>query len=301
MNKELLKMPSKITKDTYFKRDTYEVVNKSDIDETVSKEVSRYFELEETTYRNDVIDKMTKNLKSEFIQDSLRKFVDNSYLIKIKQGGVPKEDAEDYTALNKIIRKITKDRPNDFTDVLSKIVDIIKEKDLTKYNSEDVEEVETEVEDDLVEAIENEEKKLDKLTKYINETVKALYNTCSIELKKEYEEHYNKFLKDNKKTIDTKVNNYMAKFKDEEEIRYTKDRRNNIVNLFNYIIDYYIDRITWLDDGKYVTMVTDIKQGTKEYIVTSGTICPDTFKVDISRFKELHRYDTSFTLIIKGE
>ena len=301
MNKEVLRMPSKITKDMYFKRDTYEIVNKSDIDETVSKEVSRYFELEETTYRNDVIDKMTKNLKSEFIQDSLRKFVDNSYLIKIKQGGVPKEDAEDYTALNKIIRKITKDRPNDFTDVLSKIVDIIKEKDLTKYNSEDVEEVETEVEDDLVEAIENEEKKPDKLTKYINETVKTLYNTCSIELKKEYEEHYNKFLKDNKKTIDTKVNNYMTKFKNEEESRYTKDRRNNIVNLFNYIIDYYIDRITWLDDGKYVTMVTDIKQGTKEYIVTSGTICPDTFKVDISRFKELHRHDTSFTLIIKGE
>ena len=301
MNKELLKMPSKITKNMYFKRDTYEIVNKSDIDETVSKEVSRYFELEETTYRNDVIDKMTKNLKSKFIQDNLRQFVNNSYLIKIKQGGVPKEDAEDYTALNKIIRKITKDRPNDFTDVLSKIVDIIKEKDLTKYNSEDVEEVETEVEDDLVEAIEEEEKKPDKLTKYINETVKTLYNTCSIELKKEYEEYYNKFLEDNKDTIDTQVSNYMTKFKNEEESRYTKDRRNNIVNLFNYIIDYYRDRITWLDDSKYVIMVTDIKPGTKEYIVTSGTICPDTFKIDVSRFKELHRHDTSFTLIIKGE
>ena len=301
MNKEVLRMPSKITKDMYFKRDTYEIVNKSDIDETVSKEVSRYFELEEDAYRNDVIDKMTKNLKSEFIQDNLRQFVNNSYLIKIKQGGVPKEDAEDYTALNKIIRKITKDRPNDFVDVLSKIVDIIKEKDLTKYDGENIEEVETEVEDDLVEAIEEEEKKPDKLTKYINETVKTLYNTCSIELKKEYEEHYNKFLKDNKKTIDTKVNNYMAKFKDEEETRYTKDRRNNIVNLFNYIIDYYRDRITWLDDGKYVIMVTDIKPGTKEYIVTSGTICPDIFKIDVSRFKELHRHDTSFTLIIKGE
>ena len=301
MNKELLKMPSKITKDTYFKRDTYEVVNESDIDENISKEVSRYFELEEDAYRNDVIDKMTKNLKSEFIQDNLRQFVNNSYLIKIKQGGVPKEDAEDYTALNKIIRKITKDRPNDFVDVLSKIVDIIKEKDLTKYDGENIEEVETEVEDDLVEAIEEEEKKPDKLTKYINETVKTLYNTCSIELKKEYEEYYNKFLKDNKKTIDTKVNNYMAKFKNEEESRYTKDRRNNIVNLFNYIIDYYRDRITWLDDGKYVIMVTDIKPGTKEYIVTSGTICHDTFKIDVSRFKELHRHDTSFTLIIKGE
>ena len=301
MNKEVLRMPSKITKDMYFKRDTYEIVNESDIDETISKEVSRYFELEEDAYRNDVIDKMTKNLKSEFIQDNLRQFVNNSYLIKIKQGGVPKEDAEDYTALNKIIRKITKDRPNDFVDVLSKIVDIIKEKDLTKYDGENIEEVETEVEDDLVEAIEEEEKKPDKLTKYINETVKTLYNTCSIELKKEYEEYYNKFLKDNKKTIDTKVNNYMAKFKDEEETRYTKDRRNNIVNLFNYIIDYYIDRITWLDDGKYVIMVTDIKPGTKEYTVTSGTICPDTFKIDVSRFKELHRHDTSFTLIIKGE
>ncbi len=301
MNKELLKMPSKITKDMYFKRDTYEVVNKSDIDETVSKEVSRYFELEENAYRNDIIDKMTQNLKSEFIQDNLRQFVDNSYLIKIKQGGVPKEDAEDYTALNKIIRKITKDRPNDFTDVLSKIVDIIKEKDLTKYDGEDIEEVETEVEDDLVEAIEKEEKKPDKLTKYINETVKTLYNTCSIELKKEYDEYYNKFLEDNKKTIDTKVSTYMAKFKSEEENRYTKDRRNNIVNLFNYIIDYYRDRITWLDDGKYVIMVTDMKPGTKEYIVTSGTICPDTFKIDVSRFKELHRHDTSFTLIIKGE
>lgn len=301
MNKELLKMPSKITKDTYFKRDTYEVVNKSDIDETISKEVSKYFELEETAYRNDVIDKMTKNLKSEFIQDNLRQFVDNSYLIKIKQGGVHKEDAEDYTALNKIIRKITKDRPNDFTDVLSKIVDIIKEKDLTKYDGEDIEEVETEVEDDLVEAIENEEKKPDKLTKYINETVKTLYNTCSIELKKEYEEYYNKFLEDNKDNIDTKVSNYMTKFKNEEESRYTKDRRNNIVNLFNYIIDYYRDRITWLDDGKYVIMVTDMKPGTKEYMVTSGTICPDIFKIDVSRFKELHRHDTSFTLIIKGE
>ena len=301
MNKELLKMPSKITKDTYFKRDTYEVVNESDIDETISKEVSRYFELEEDAYRNDVIDKMTKNLKSEFIQDNLRQFVNNSYLIKIKQGGVPKEDAEDYTALNKIIRKITKDRPNDFVDVLSKIVDIIKEKDLAKYDGENIEEVETEVEDDLVEAIEEEEKKPDKLTKYINETVKTLYNTCSIELKKEYEEYYNKFLEDNKDTIDTKVSSYMTKFKNEEESRYTKDRRNNIVNLFNYIIDYYRDRITWLDDGKYVIMVTDMKPGTKEYIVTSGTICPDTFKVDISRFKELHRHDTSFTLIIKGE
>lgn len=301
MNKELLKMPSKITKDTYFKRDTYEVVNKSDIDETISKEVSRYFELEEDAYRNDVIDKMTKNLKSEFIQDNLRQFVNNSYLIKIKQGGVPKEDAEDYTALNKIIRKITKDRPNDFVDVLSKIVDIIKEKDLAKYDGENIEEVETEVEDDLVEAIEEEEKKPDKLTKYINETVKTLYNTCSIELKKEYEEYYNKFLEDNKDTIDTKVSNYMTKFKNEEESRYTKDRRNNIVNLFNYIIDYYRDRITWLDDGKYVIMVTDIKPGAKEYIVTSGTICPDTFKIDVSRFKELHRHDTSFTLIIKGE
>lgn len=301
MNKELLKMPSKITKDTYFKRDTYEVVNESDIDETISKEVSRYFELEEDAYRNDVIDKMTKNLKSEFIQDNLRQFVNNSYLIKIKQGGVPKEDAEDYTALNKIIRKITKDRPNDFVDVLSKIVDIIKEKDLTKYDGENIEEVETEVEDDLVEAIEEEEKKPDKLTKYINETVKTLYNTCSIELKKEYEEYYNKFLEDNKDTIDTKVSNYMTKFKNEEESRYTKDRRNNIVNLFNYIIDYYRDRITWLDDGKYVIMVTDIKPGTKEYFVTSGTICPDIFKIDVSRFKELHRHDTSFTLIIKGE
>ena len=301
MNKELLKMPSKITKDTYFKRDTYEVVNDSDIDETISKEVSRYFELEEDAYRNDVIDKMTKNLKSEFIQDNLRQFVNNSYLIKIKQGGVPKEDAEDYTALNKIIRKITKDRPNDFVDVLSKIVDIIKEKDLAKYDGENIEEVETEVEDDLVEAIEEEEKKPDKLTKYINETVKTLYNTCSIELKKEYEEYYNKFLEDNKDTIDTKVSNYMTKFKNEEESRYTKDRRNNIVNLFNYIIDYYRDRITWLDDGRYVIMVTDIKPGTKEYIVTSGTICPDTFKIDVSRFKELHRHDTSFTLIIKGE
>lgn len=301
MNKELLKMPSKITKDTYFKRDTYEVVNKSDIDETISKEVSRYFELEEDAYRNDVIDKMTKNLKSEFIQDNLRQFVNNSYLIKIKQGGVPKEDAEDYTALNKIIRKITKDRPNDFVDVLSKIVDIIKEKDLTKYDCENIEEVETEVEDDLVEAIEEEEKKPDKLTKYINETVKTLYNTCSIELKKEYEEYYNKFLEDNKDNIDTKVSNYMTKFKNEEESRYTKDRRDNIVNLFNYIIDYYRDRITWLDDGKYVIMVTDIKPGAKEYIVTSGTICPDIFKIDVSRFKELHRHDTSFTLIIKGE
>ena len=301
MNKELLKMPSKITKDTYFKRDTYEVVNESDIDETISKEVSRYFELEEDAYRNDVIDKMTKNLKSEFIQDNLRQFENNSYLIKIKQGGVPKEDAEDYTALNKIIRKITKDRPNDFVDVLSKIVDIIKEKDLAKYDGENIEEVETEVEDDLVEAIEEEEKKPDKLTKYINETVKTLYNTCSIELKKEYEEYYNKFLEDNKDTIDTKVSNYMTKFKNEEESRYTKDRRNNIVNLFNYIIDYYRDRITWLDDGRYVIMVTDIKPGTKEYIVTSGTICPDTFKIDVSRFKELHRHDTSFTLIIKGE
>ena len=95
MNKEVLRMPSKITKDMYFKRDTYEIVNKSDIDETVSKEVSRYFELEETTYRNDVIDKMTKNLKSEFIQDSLRKFVDNSYLIKIKQEDGQKEDAKE--------------------------------------------------------------------------------------------------------------------------------------------------------------------------------------------------------------
>ena len=70
-----------------------------------------------------------------------------------------------------------------------------------------------------------------------------MYNTCSIELKKEYEEHYNKFLKDNKKTIDTKVNNYMTKFKNEEESRYTKDRRNKAYKLSSEVLTQKIEEI----------------------------------------------------------
>lgn len=292
-------MPNIIDRDMCFKLDTCEIINEADIESDIEKEVKQYFKIEEDKYRLSLEDKLTKNLKNNFITDKLREYVENSYLIKIKTGREAEENSEDnYSSLNRIIKDIKKDRPNDYSDVIDKIVEIIKEQSLVKYSDEVIEE-ESDVEDELIEAINTEEKKPDKLTKYINETIKSLYSTCFKVLKEEYLNYYKEFLESHKEEIDTKTKSYIKQLKDKEKESYIKNRHRNIVNLFDYILENYLDRINWIEDNKYIIMITKLSINKNSLDIVSGSICPDRTSVNLSDCIKMKRYDKSFTMIME--
>ena len=292
-------MPNIIDRDMCFKLDTCEIINEADIESDIEKEVKQYFKIEEDKYKLSLEDKLTKNLKNNFITNKLREYVENSYLIKIKTGRDIEENSEDnYSSLNRIIKDIKKDRPNDYSDVIDKIVEIIKEQSLVKYSDEVIEE-EPEIEDELIEAIKTEEKKPDKLTKYINETIKSLYSTCFKVLKEEYLNYYKEFLESHKEEIDTKTKSYIKQLKDKEKESYISNRHRNIVNLFNYVLENYSDRINWIEDNKYVIMITKLSINKNSLDIVSGSICPDKVFINLLDCIKMKRYDKSFTMIMK--
>lgn len=298
-NNEVFYMPHKIYRNTFFKKDTHEVIKEEDIEDIIKSEVQDFYTSQKEEFRENYISKITKNLERDFIDNYLKEFVNNSYLIKIKQGEIPEEDTKEYTVLNKVIRKITKDRPNDFSSVISSIVEIINN---GKYSTEDTVEEEIDestVDDELSEAIKKESQKTDRLTKYINETTLKLYSLAKAELKEEYKKHYDKFLEENKGDIEAKVEEFKSKFT-KDLLLYEEDLRDNITNLFNYVLSRYVDRISWIDDGKYITMVSRITKENKFLVIKSGTVSPKKIKINIDNIERIHRDGNAFTIIIKG-
>ena len=298
INKELLiNMPNKIYRDTYIKLDTYELVDINKVNSIVDNDVNEYFNNIEETYRNLVIDKLTKNLKEDFISKILLEYLNSSYLIKLKLNK-DKDEVEDKkeenASLNKIIRAVIKDRPNDFDSVIERIKTQINSKEEIKEDFTD-----DSLEYELSEELEKEVKE-DKLTKYINETVIRLKNTCYEDKKREYNEYYNKFIEDNLNKIDNDVNKYMEKIKKSDLQEYKRNRRLNIVNLFDFIFKgAYLDLIKWVDDGKYIIMVKTPLISMTNISFTSGTKVYDEVKYKLDKIKEIHRHGNMFTLVVE--
>lgn len=309
-SKFLSKFPNSIVRGIYYRLDKHEKIEESEIEDIINKEIKDYIKLEEETYKESIIEDLTKNLKSEFVIEHLKDFFNTSYLIKIKKGmdvdeAVQKSDKDiesydevskqEYTALNKIIRKITKDRPNDFEDVIKKLQDKLDDK---IEISEEPEEKDKDIE--LQDLIDEEEKKPDRLTKYVSNTFKDLYNECFKSLKKPYEEHFNKYVNDNKDYINSKVKAYITSFKKENLEDIETRKRNNIVNLFDYVLDNYTDLIRWLDDGRCIYLINTIKHKSNSFEMTSGSICPGNITIDINKIKEIKMYGgTTITVVLE--
>lgn len=302
MMNEIYYMPKVITKDTYFRRDLLTTVDKDEVEDIINKEVEEYIEEAKDNYEYKLTNEMTESLKTNFISKKLREFIDNSYLIRIKNGCIPSEDSEEYTSLNRIIRKVTKDRPNDFSDVIKRVTEIIKYNNLDAYSDGFInDELEETVEDELIEAIENEENKIDRLTKYIHDTVFNLYNVCFVDNRDEYYEYYEDFLKKHDKEIKLKVSQFENRFRLENEEEFRISREKNIVNLFNYLLNYYSNKINWYDDGKRITLITSLVQDDDKYLIKSGLLDDRVYSLYTKNFKELRKHGTTFTLILKGE
>ena len=115
----------------------------------------------------------------------------------------------------------------------------------------------------------------------------------------DYKKHYNKFLEENKGDIEAKVEEFKSKFT-KDLFLYEEDLRDNITNLFNYVLSRYVNRISWIDDGKYITMVSRITKENKFLVIKSGAVSPKKIKINIDNIERIHRDGNAFTIIIKG-
>ena len=69
-------MPHKIYRNTFFKKDTYEVIKEEDIEDTIKSEVQDFYRSQVEEFKENYISKITKNLERDFI-----KFPSVAYLI----------------------------------------------------------------------------------------------------------------------------------------------------------------------------------------------------------------------------
>ena len=298
MNKEIERMPIEIFKEMYFKKDSYKVINENDIFLDIDKDVNDYFNTKEEFYRRDIINNKTRGLKECFMTGKLRDYINSSYLINIKNEQDETEDKTNLSSLNKIIRKVKKDRKNDYTEVLDRISSIINNDDLLKENIVKVYEDMT-VDEELYEVIKNEDKKEDKLTKYIKDTIRDLYTKCFSIYKEEYDKHYNNFVDGCKDEINREVSMLINDFKKREENKYRDDRRHNLVNLYDYILTNYKDHVKWVEVDNHIILIDSFKQEKDDYIFKSGTICPSRFNIKNKYNKKLYRNGTVFTMLFE--
>ena len=93
----------------------------------------------------------------------------------------------------------------------------------------------------------------------------------------------------------------MISFKKNNLSRYKESLSYNIINIFDYILTKCLCKIAWIDDGKYITMVSSIGRlrGTK-LVITSGVKSSTKILLDIDRIVEIHREGSIFTILIDG-
>ena len=150
-----------------------------------------------------------------------------------------------------------------------------------------------------IEEIENEKDKKNKLEMLIDDTCEQLISHARNCVSGYSKIKLNKSI-DNK-SLEDDLSKYMISFKKNNLSRYKDSLSYNIINIFDYILTKCLCKIAWIDDGKYITMVSSIDRlrGTN-LVITSGVKSSTKILLDIDRIVEIHREGSIFTVLIDG-
>ena len=307
-------LPTSLDKNTYFKLDEGKVIKKKEINAEIDNDVNSFFNEEEQRFMEETINRNTANLKSDYLKEFLGKFFEESYLVQLKKGNTlddadqrietnkiflettdtPAKVKEMYTALNKIVRGIIKDRPNDFEDVLDRV-----KKKITDIKEEiEEEEDDITVEEELAEIIEEDEKKADKLTRYIKEVSTDMYDTAFSYLKDMFKAYQEEYIESNMEMYKARVERHMELYHKEFDKTIKRERTDNIVNLYEYILRRFYSRINCIDDGKNIILITELLTEGDKLFIKSGSVMPGYMNITLDQVKSIKRYGKTFTLVL---
>ena len=168
-----------------------------------------------------------------------------------------------------------------------------------KEESDDIDDLDDFDDFDDIEEIENEKDKKNKLEMLIDDTCEQLISHARDCVSGYSKIKLNKSIDD--KSLEDDLSKYMVSFKKNNLSRYKDSLSYNIINIFDYILTKCLCKIAWIDDGKYITMVSSIDRlrGTN-LVITSGVKSSTKILLDTDRIIEIRREGSIFTVLIDG-
>lgn len=311
-------LPVKIYKDSFIVKNTSKLLKESEIDSYIDNSAKDFLEDAYNERKSKIISSKYDEILEKDINSLITKYIEKTHIfegIDIKDNNIIEEDKEitfdkclnRYSLIaNKILRDIKKSRKNDYIDVLNstkeKLVNIINNKEKLKdkkEESDDIDDFDDFDDFDDIEEAENEKDKKNKLEVLIDGTCEQLISRARDCISGYSKIKLNKIIDD--KSLEDDLSKYMISFKKNNLSRYKDDLNYSIINIFDYILTKCLCKIAWIDDGKYITMVSSIDRprGTN-LIITSGVKSSTKILLDIDRIVEIHREGSIFTILIDG-
>ena len=312
-------LPVKIYKDSFIVKNTSKLLKESEIDSYIDGSVKDFLEDAYNERKSKIISSKYDEILEKDVNSLIAKYIEKTHIfegIDVKDSNVNVEEDEEITfdkclnryslIANKILRGIKKSRKNDYIDVLSsikeKLVNIINNKEKLKdkkEESDDIDEFDDFDDFDDIEEIENEKDKKNKLEVLIDNTCEQLISHARDCISGYSKIKLNKSIDD--KSLEDDLSKYMVSFKKNSLSRYKDSLSYNIINIFDYILTKCLCKIAWIDDGKYITMVSSIDRlrGTN-LVITSGVKSSTKILLDTDRIIEIRREGSIFTVLIDG-
>lgn len=311
-------LPVKIYKDSFIVKNTSKLLKESEIDSYIDSSVKDFLEDAYNERKSKIISSKYDEILEKDVNSLIAKYIEKTHIfegIDIKDNSTIGEDEEitfdkclnRYSLIaNKTLRDIKKSRKNDYIDVLNsikeKLVNIINNKEKLKDKKEESDDIDDFDDfDDFgdIEETENEKDKKNKLEILIDETCEQLISRARDCISGYSKVKLNKIIDD--KSLEDDLSKYMISFKKNNLSSYKDSLSYNIINIFDYILTKCLRKIAWIDDGKYITMVSSIDRlrGTN-LVVTSGVKSSAKILLDTDRIVEIHREGSIFTVLIDG-
>ena len=302
-------LPVKIYKDSFIVKNTSKLLKENEIDSYIDSSVKDFLEDAYNERKSKIISSMYDEILEKDVNSLIAKYIEKTHIfegIDVKDSGINVEEDEEITfdkclnryslIANKVLREIKKSRKNDYIDVLNSVKEKLKDK---KEESDDIDDLDDFDDFDDIEEIENEKDKKNKLEILIDNTCEQLISRARDCISSYSKIKLNKSIDD--KSLEDELNKYMISFKKNNLSRYKESLSYNIINIFDYILTKCLCKIAWIDDGKYITMVSSIGRlrGTK-LVITSGVKSSTKILLDIDRIVEIHREGSIFTILIDG-
>ena len=310
-NFEVYNLPHIITRNTYINKNTFDKIEQSEINSYIDKRI----EEDINDYHYKLYHKEESKIKdikrTELINKKLKEYFDSSYLFKLKVGQsienidskLETEDNKISAALNRVIKKVLKERQHDYVDILVKL----KESCLAYKFGETVEYYEEPSKDDLLNRmIEDseevtEENKPNKIKRYIkdktNEIIMIMYDMCY----DEFRESFKEYMKSYKTTIEESIKPKMDSFKRSDIDRLKRTYRSELISIFNSVLSDNFSSINFVESGNKLILINRASYSLDKLELVSGYIAPERLTIYTKDIDSIIRYGETFTIKLRSD
>ena len=288
---EIIDLPRFIHQDDYIDTKYGNNLKKEDIEKYLDEKLNNEIEKERQRLREEALENILDDITMKEANSILKKFLETSYLLdEAKKDDSKKSESAKClnnftTTANGILREAKKKSKEDAEIVLEKIK--------KRLSSSSLEVLLDKIKEDR----DNED--IEDLDIYVDEKCLSILNgaiSCVNDLSKE---KANDYFKDNKESIDKKIEEELSVIINSELKYFKENLKSSIQNTFNYVKNRYLSAVNFIDEGKYMIMVTsgtfEITGNKVSYM--SSKVLKNAYSFNISENDYLVRYGETLTYV----